>query len=135
MTPRMLPRRISLVLALIALLTSTILTGACAKAPPTLSPAGVRAFNTARVVKALDVLRDTAISANAQVPPLVSTDTTRKVVLYHQATLKTIQALETGWQAAVRAGLDSVVQTLPPNEQAILGPYAVLISAILAEVP
>ena len=46
-------------------------------APAGLSAAGVVAFNQTRLVKALDVIRDTAISANAQPKPLISTDETR----------------------------------------------------------
>lgn len=112
-----------------------ILLSGCAHAPPSLSPAGVQAFNITRVVKGLDTLRDVAISANAQTPPLLSTDTTRNVVRYHQATLKTMQTIGTGWQAEVRAGLDALAQTLPPRELSVLAPYLVLLKTLLAEVP
>jgi len=107
---------------------------ACAKAPPNLSPAGVTAFNQTRVVKGLDLLRDTAVSANAQLPPLVTTDTTRKIVQYHQAALLTIQASADGWKAAVAAGLDGATASLSSVEQQTLAPYIALVKTILQAV-
>lgn len=105
----------------------------CAK-PPSLSPAGVAAFNGTRVVKALDVLRDAAIDANAQVPPLLSTATTRKIVTYHESALKTIQVAPAGWVPVVQTGLTEVTNTLPEAERRQLAPYVALVQALIQEV-
>lgn len=106
----------------------------CASAPPNLSPAAHTAFVNTRVIKGLDLLRDTAIDANAQQPPLVSTATTRKVVTYHASTLKILHAAGTGWQPAVLAGLDELLKDVPAKEQALLSPYVALTKTILLEV-
>lgn len=106
----------------------------CAKAPPTLSPAGERDFRKLQVVKALDLLRDFAIDAEAQTPKALSTATTRKVVLYHQSTLTIIHATDTGWQAAVATGLTDVLATLDAPDRQKLAPYAALLIALVQEI-
>lgn len=106
----------------------------CAKVPPNLTPAATTAFKGTQVVKALDLLRDTAISANAQNPPLLDTDTTRKVVLYHQSSVKIIQASPSGWVPAVNQGLDEVINNLKPGDRELLRPYATLIKTVINEV-
>lgn len=107
----------------------------CAKAPPSLSPPGALAFHQLQVQKDLDLFRDTAITANAQQPPLLSTDATRKVVEYHKAAITTIHAGGLGWKATLLTGLEATVGTLSPPEQQILAPYAALVRAVLAGVP
>lgn len=107
---------------------------ACAKAPPNLTPEANAAFKGTQAVKALDLLRDTAISANAQVPPVLSEAITRKVVLYHQSTVKVIQAAPTGWKATVGTGLDELLSNLTPSERAVLAPYVTLIKTVITEV-
>ena len=120
---------------LIGLLTFAPLSlGGCAKAPPELSPVGTQAFHKTRVIKALDLLRDVAIDAEAQSPKVFSTADTRKVVLYHQSALKIIQATDAGWQAAVGTSLDEVVNRLDPAAQPKVAPYATLIKVLLAEI-
>jgi hypothetical protein len=106
----------------------------CAKAPPSLSPVGVQAFNNTRVIKALDLVRDTAIDANAQVPPLVSTVTTRKIVTYHRSAIIIIHGTPNGWKATVLTGLDETVKNLPPAEAALVAPYVTLVKVIIEEV-
>lgn len=107
---------------------------ACVHAPTTLSPVGQQAFNNTRVIKTLDLLRDFAVDANAQEPPIVSTPATRKVVLYHESTLKIIHATSGGWKPAVRVGLDELLKDLPAPDAAKLAPYVALLNTILAEV-
>jgi hypothetical protein len=106
----------------------------CAHAPPTLSPVGRTAFYNTRVIKGLDILRDFAVDANAQVPPLMSTDTTRKVVLYHRSALNVIHSTGNGWQPVVLTGLEEVARNLPTKEAQLIAPYVGLIKAIVAEV-
>lgn len=105
----------------------------CAKAPPTLSPTGVAAYNATRVVKALDVLRDAAIAANAQAQPLLSTANTRLVVNYHESAVKTIGAIPNGWKAIVEQGLTEL-QVQLGAEYAQIAPYVNLVKTLIAEV-
>ena len=106
----------------------------CASAPPNLSPVGSSAFYRTRVVQSLDVIRDLAISANGQVPPVVSKATTTKFVLYHRSALVTIAAAGTGWKAAVVAGLDETQKDLPASEASLFKPYVALAKIVLNEV-
>jgi hypothetical protein len=106
----------------------------CASAPPNLSPAASQAFQKTRVIKALDVLRDFAIDAEAAVPQVLPTATTRKVVQYHQSALKIMQATDSGWKEAVAAGLTELVATLAPDERAKFTPYVTLVQTLLREV-
>lgn len=106
----------------------------CAKTPPTLSPKGAAAFHATRVVKALDVVRDTAIDANAQQPPLISEDTARKVVTWHRAAVLTIGASPQGWAPTVTTGLDQLLASLPPSDRAQLGPYLSAAKLLIVEV-
>lgn len=109
--------------------------GCAANAAPTLSPVAAAAFTNTRVIRVLDLVRDTAISAHEQQPPLLSEPTTRKVVLYHQSTLKIIDATTTGWRGAVSTGLEELLRNIPNGERQLLAPYITLVKAILAEVP
>jgi hypothetical protein len=121
-------------LCLLALLTFAPMTSGCATAPPNLSPAASSAFQKTRVIRALDLVRDFAIDGEAQMPKIVSTSTTRKIVQWHQSSLTVIQASDTGWVEAVSAGLTEVVNSLAPDEQQKFTPYVVLITTILREV-
>jgi len=107
---------------------------ACQHTPPELTPAASAAFKGTQAVRVLDLIRDTATTANEQVPPLMSTEDTRKVVLYHQSAVKTIQAAPTGWKATVDTGLNELLNNLSPPDRARLGPYAALLKTVLAEV-
>ena len=107
----------------------------CAKAPPTLSPAGAAAFHATQVVKALDVLRDFAISANAQAPPLISTADTRKIVDFHESAVKTIGAVPAGWRNIVAVGLAQLQHDLPAAVWTRLAPYAALVTALIESFP
>lgn len=106
----------------------------CAPAPPNLTPEAALAFTNTRVIKGLDVLRDAAVDAERAVPQQLSTATTRKVVLFHQSALRTINATGNGWRPVVAQALAEVGQNLPPKERAILAPYFNLIAALLKEV-
>ena len=113
---------------------AVILAIGCAKVPPDLTPEASKAFKGAQVVKALDVLRDTAIAAHAQAPPLLSEDATRKVVTYHQSVVKTLQAMPEGWVAFAQKGLDELLTDLPSRERNLLTPYVTLVKTVIAEV-
>jgi hypothetical protein len=117
---------------LAALCVALALMTAC-HTPPNLTPEAVVAFHNTRVIKGLDLIRDTAIAANAQNPPLVSTATTRKVVLFHRSALDTIYA-GPGWQPKVLTALDETVRDLPSAESRLVAPYVVLVKTIIQEV-
>ena len=114
------------------ILLLVLLTG-CAPAPPTLSPDASLAFQNTRVIKGLDVLRNAAVDAEAAVPQQLSTATTRKVVLFYQSSLRTIQATGHGWRPIVAQALKELPQNLPAKERAILEPYLRLVSVLLGE--
>jgi len=119
----------------VGLLCLVVSTLACANhPPPTLTPSARAAWYGLRAIQALDVLRDTAIAANAQTPPLVSTDTTRKIVTFHESAITTIHNVPLGWAAAVETGLGEVVKDLPPNDRRLFGPYIQLIQITIGEV-
>ena len=120
---------VCLVLALCALPST-----GCVKAPPTLGPEAAQDFQKTRLIKALDVFRDFAIDGEAATPKAVSTELARKVVTYHQATLKIVDAAGTDWKSLVRTSLTAFVATLSQSDQAKVAPYVNLVSAILAEV-
>lgn len=109
----------------------------CTHAPPTLSPAAQVQFNDTRVVKALDLVRDTAIDANAQTPPLFSTSATRVVVTFHRAALQIINASQSGWQAAILQALDGLQKNaqLLPAEVQRLAPYVALVKVLIQSLP
>lgn len=106
----------------------------CVHAPASLSPAGQQAFTNTRVLKGLDILRDFAIDANAQTPPVLSTATTRKIVTYHESTVKIIHGLPSGWKATAQTGLTELSKDLPPAEAKALAPYLTLLATVLSEV-
>lgn len=116
------------------MLLFVLLAAGCAKAPPTLSPSGAAAFNALRVVRVLDLVRDTAIDAHAQTPPLIATEHTRAIVRWHAATLKTIAAVPDGWRATVLAGLVTLEQDLPPDVWAKIAIYVTLVRTVIQEV-
>ncbi len=125
-------RKLPIVLLALVLAGSSF---ACASAPPNLSPAAHVAFVNTRAIKGLDILRDFAIDANNQQPPIISTATTRKVVLYHESSVKIIDASGSGWRAAVLTGLDELVKEIPASESPKLTPYVILLKTILTEIP
>lgn len=107
----------------------------CAPAPPNLTPAGVAAFKGTQAIKALDLLRDAAIDANALTPPLISTDSTRRVVLYHKSAITIIHKTPAGWRPTVGAGLAELRASLKGTEGEQLAPYIRFAQALIEETP
>jgi hypothetical protein len=119
-------------------LAATLAGVACSTAcvnhpPPSLNPQATAAWYGTRVIVDLDLLRDIAIAANAQTPPLVTTDTTRKVVLWHESAIKVVHTADDGWKVRVRVGLEELVKTIPAKESAIIAPYVQIINSLLRE--
>jgi ABC-type branched-subunit amino acid transport system ATPase component len=106
----------------------------CAKAPPTLGPAGVTAFQNQQIQKSLDTIRDIAIDANATAPPVLTTDTTRKVVTWHKSAITVLHARGAGWVSTLTTSLDELSRNLPAAEQKTLAPYIALAKTLLNEV-
>ena len=123
-------RKLLTVCAFVSLLAGI----ACVHAPPALTPAATEAFYGTRVIQALDLVRDAAVNANAQTPPLVSTASTRQILLYHEAAITVIHAIPTGWQSTLQTGLVTLLKVLSPAESATLSPYVTLLQTILSEV-
>lgn len=108
---------------------------ACAQnAPPNLSPAGVVAWQATKVIKALDVIRDVAVDAEATAPPLLSHATMLKIVAWHKAAITTAHAAPAGWGDIIRSSLRSTRDLLSPAERQQLGPYFALAETLLNEV-
>lgn len=120
------------------LLLVVLLLGAetsCAKTPPTIvTPQGVTAFQNLQVLKALDAVRDIAVDANATVPPMLQTDVTRKIVLWHKSAITILNARGAGWPTLIAASLDQVLVQLKPADRQLLAPYVTLVKTILVEV-
>jgi hypothetical protein len=107
----------------------------CAKAPPTLTPVGKTAWQGIQAIRILDTIRDVAIAANAQNPPVLSTDTTRKVVTFHKSAVTVIGSTPGGWKPIVTTSLAQLQKDIPAAEWTKLAPYVVLLQTIIQEIP
>ncbi len=121
-------------LLLIALLCSTPMLAACPKAPPNVTPVGQAAITATHVIQALDVIRDLAVSLNAQQPPVLSTAVTTKIVTFHESAVKVILAAPSGWKQTVLAGLDQLQTDLVPADWNRIAPYVALVKGLIAAV-
>jgi hypothetical protein len=125
----------ALVFALYVLAGAAVLTqAACFHAPPTLGPVAATDFQKTRVIKALDLLRDFAVDGEAASPQVVPTALARKIVTYHQTTLKVLNEAGTGWQHFVTSTLDTFVQTLSAKEQSRVAPYVTLVKTLITDI-
>ena len=95
----------------------------CKHSPPNLNPQARVAWYGIQTIHNLDRIRDIAIDANRQSPPLISERDTRKIVDWHTSAVKTIQASPGGWRATVEVGLNELVRDLPPDVRALISPY------------
>jgi hypothetical protein len=133
-----------LVMALVALLTSTILIGGVAmsgcatpaavagQSTANLTAPGIQALHGREVVKYLAIIRDMAVDGNAagKIPDA----TTERIVRWHAAAIKTIDATPDGWKAAVLTGITSMQGALTAGEHALLDPYILSAQTIIAAV-
>jgi hypothetical protein len=86
-----------------------------------LTQPGIQALQKTEVVKVLDIIRDTAVDAEAA--KVLSTATTRKIVQAHKSIIDVVRVSGAGWKAVVLASLQQLKQNLTPDELAIVGPY------------
>lgn len=112
-----------------------LLSAACTPPPPNLNPEATVAFQKLRVVKSLDLIRDTAQDANAQTPPLVSTDVARTITEWHLSALKIIDVADAGWRPIVERSLVEVFGKLPAATQQLLAPYFELAKVVVGNMP
>lgn len=130
MKPRV---RVSLeaVIVGLAIVFSGVFSIDCASAPAAASAQAKAAWRGTQVIKVLDLLRDAAVDANAQTPPLISTEDTRKIVLYHRSAIDVTHAAPSGWALMLRTGLDELLKDLPGRERDLIEPYVRIILAVL----
>src|SRR5258708_7843497 len=117
-----------------ALLVVMLSVNRCAKAPANLSPAGTQAFYSLRVQRVLDIIRDTAQDANAQTPPVISTETARKITVWHRSAIVVLHDAQAGYKAALLSGLDQLQNDLPAADKTKFSVYISLAKTILQEV-
>jgi hypothetical protein len=143
---RLQRRSFGLVLAFVALLTSTILIGGvivttagCAtpasvagQSTANLTAPGIQALHGKEVVKYLDIIRDLAIDAEAA--GKIPTATTANIIRWHKAAINTINQTPNGWKATVLTGMDAVQAALTPAEHGILDPYFLTAKTIIQAV-
>lgn len=104
------------------------------KAPANLTPNATAAFYGTQVIKNLDRFRDVVIDGNKSTPALFSTETTRKVVVYHKAAITIVHDAPNGWKAGVQSGLQQLSLALAPEERQVAMPYIQLLNTVLNEV-
>jgi hypothetical protein len=123
---------LGLVLAFVASLGLVASVESCTHPPPSLSAAGQLDYNKTRVLKALDLVRDTAIDAEAA--HLIATEDTRQIVLWHKSAVSVVEVAGTGWKATVTTTLDQVLSHLSTAAQTKLGPYVALLKALIGDI-
>jgi hypothetical protein len=125
-----------------------VLAFGCTPAPKPLSPDAQIAFHATRVVAVLDVVRDAAIAAHEVTPPILTTNDTRAVVLWHKTAVQTIQVSPGGWRPTVKAGIYALTchplaapvpptpcePQLPPSALQRIYPYIGLALVVIDEV-
>jgi len=120
-----------IVLALLSLVACTT-TIHPPSADPTinLSAQGKAAYNATKVIKALDVFRDVTIAAYRQ--GLISKQNAQLITIYHQSSVKTINAVPDGWRTIVDSGLTELAKQVPADQWKQVKPFADLIKTVLA---
>lgn len=118
----------------IGLLTLAPMLSACTPPPPNLSPVAQTAFKSTQAIKALDMIRDTAIAAHETTPPLLTEQATGTVVSWHRSTIIVVNSAQSGWEAVTLAALDQLADRLSGSDRAALVPYITLARTIIAEV-
>lgn len=120
-------------IALVVLLSLAPACGA-SRTPPNLSPVAQIAWNGKKVIVALDTFQTVVIAANAQTPPLISTDVTREIVTYVRDAALVIQAAPDGWEMSIERGFEALLRRLPPDTAQMLSLYISLVRGVIREV-
>lgn len=109
---------------------------ACSHSAPTVSATTpvVTVTQAQKAVAVLDVLRDTAVSMNAQTPPLLSNQATAEVVKIHQSVVAAIEAAPTGWKNTVLTTLAQLQTDLSAVDYAKISPYVIVAIAAISAI-
>jgi hypothetical protein len=102
--------------------------------PPVITPAAQAAVSATQVIKALDVVRDTAVDLNAATPPILSNKVLLQIVTFHESAVKVILAAPSGWKATVLAALGQLQTDLSPADYQRIVPYVALVQTLIASV-
>ena len=111
----------------------------CAKAPPTLTPVGARAWQANEAVLAINVLQSAAIGLNKiQVcppdpcHPLLSDANTRIVGNTATSARNTIDAAPAGWKLTAQAALNQIAMQLDAAGRTQLAAYLTAANSVVA---
>lgn len=113
---------------------ATSISSCAGNPPPGLTPNEKISYQSLRVVKGLDLLRDMAITAEAQIPPLITTDAARRIVLFHKEAISAIGAIPDGWKPIVISALTSLESELSDQDKQKFTPYFILVKTLISEV-
>lgn len=126
-----------------AVCAALVLSGCAAKAPASLSPIGVRAWQANEAVLTLGQVQKTAIGLNAiqkcdnAAPPvcgpILSDKNTRVVIDAVEAGVKSIQQLPSGWRASTTTALANVRAQLDTAGKTNLSAWLAVVDTFLME--
>ena len=94
-----------------------------------LSPEAKLAYQSMRIGKALDVIRDVAAEGERQ--HVLSAPTALQVIAFHKATVQAMAASPAGWKGIALAGLDHLKDTIPATEWQQLAPFITLARTLI----
>jgi len=107
-----------------------IVSPACQHAPPNLSPAGTTAWQNIQATKTLDLVRDLAVDASHT--GLITRAEALKVVNWHTAVIKVLDARGPDTKRLLTVSLDALEQNLEPKTQIVIRPYLALVRTVFA---
>jgi hypothetical protein len=94
-----------------------------------LSATGHAAYDSMRIMKALDAVRDVANEAEKN--KLISAANALKVIDYHKQVVKLMDVAPSGWRATAVTGLDQLQKDLTPAEWSQVAPFAAALKTYL----
>ena len=95
-----------------------------------LSVQGKASYQSTKVVKSLDLLRDIVAEGEKQTPKVFSPDTVLKVVAYHRQVVRTIATVPDGWKAIAVQGLADLRIAIPADQWAKMQPWVSLLTVL-----
>src|SRR5678815_2671016 len=118
--------------------------GCASKAPPSLSPAGVKIWQANEALLVLDMLQKSAIGLNdiqrCEAPPsttcrpLLADNNTRVVIDVVADAVRTIRKVPDGWKATASAALSTVATRLDAAGKTVLSEYLKAANTILTSI-
>lgn len=111
----------------------------CAKAPPTLTTVGARAWQANEAVLALNQLQSAAIGLNAiricppePCRPSLSATNTRLIIDTTTSARNAIDVAPSGWRAVAQAALTQIANQLDASGKQTLAAYLTAATAVVA---